>query len=500
MKLKALLLLAILVLLLLSAPALAQTVGDTTILPSVFVHNSLDVHVSPTSFALNDSQVQKNLSITVTNNGDSRMDVYLAIYQNGQWTVVDKLGSVGPGYETKFTYPVDFSYAGKTFETDTFGVAGKTSYGLTGSTFSVSENWTNYENALKSTLSVFGVLSAAVLLIVLAIILASVLSIAMKIKYAGEDGEYTLRTLFFPIIKSRPWSERIADIAINPFFWLFEMGLGAVLLALILWFSVNGTRPDIGLLIFCVGGAAAVFMPVIFLIVGWLADYYEREPFRFIVGMFMWGVMATFFAFFINTTFSLILGLVLSAGFAELVLAVFIAPVVEETSKGLGLLVLSGHHEFNGIFDGILYGFAIGMGFAFIENWLYFATNASPIAVGGLGDWTYNILYRSFLCSLAHGCFTGATGATIGLVKMKRGNRGFEGLGFFLGLPIAILLHGTFNLAAYVDSYVNITFGVPMPVFDPILTIVVTVIYICLGIYLQLQIKNRLKNSEIKQG
>jgi len=500
MKLKVLLLPAILVLLLLTAPALAQTSGDTTVQSSVFYHNTLDISISPTSFAFNDSLAHENLSINVKNNAESRMDVYLAIYQNQQWTVVDKLGSLDPGYEAKFTYPVDFTYTGKTLETDRFGVVGKTAFELQGSAFYITENWSKYEDNLKSTLSVFGGISAAVLLIILAIILSGVLSMAMKMKYVGEEGEYTLKTLFFPVLRARPWAERIADIVINPFFWLLEMGLGAVLLSLILWFSINGTRPDIGLLIFAVGGAAAVFMPVVFLIIGWLADYYKREPFRFIAGMFMWGILATFFAFFINTTFSLILGLVLSAGFAELVLAVFVAPIVEETSKGLGLLILSGHHEFSGVFDGILYGFAIGMGFAFIENWLYFATNASPIAVGGLGDWTYNILYRSFLCSLAHGCFTGATGALIGFVKVRRKNLGFEGLGFFLGLPIAILLHGSFNLAAYVDSYVNITFGVPMPVFDPILTIVVTVIYICLGIYLQLQIKNRLKNNEIKQG
>ena len=499
MKLKVLLIPAILALLLLAVPALAQTAGDTVIPSYAFYHNTLGASVSPTNLSFNDSEAQQNLSIVVKNTGDNRMNVYLALYQDQQWTVVDNLGSVDPGFERTFTYSVDFVYTGKTYETDRFGVAGSTIHGFQGTPVTITENWSNYENALKSTLSVYGVLAAAALLIILGIIIAGVIHMALKMKYEGQESEYTLKTLFFPVIKSRPWSELVADIAINPFFWLIEMGFGAILLALILLLSVTGTRPDIGLLIFAVGGAAAVFMPVVFLIFGWLADYYGREPFRFIVGMFLWGVLATFFAFFLNTTASIILGLILSAGFAELVLAVFVAPVVEETCKGLGLLVLSGHHEFKGVFDGILYGFAIGMGFAFIENWLYFATNASPIAVGGLGDWTYNILYRSFLCSLAHGCFTGATGAFVGLLKGRRGGHGSAFLGFFLGLPIAILLHGSFNLAAYVDSYVNITYGVPVPVFDPLLTISVTVIYICLGIYLQLQIKNRLKNKEIKQ-
>jgi len=495
MKGKASLLLVILLFLLLPLPALAQSTGDTTIPSSVFTHRALDISIVATNFSFNDSHASRTLSILVKNPTDYPMDVYLAMYQNQQWSVVDKLGSIDAGGQKNFSYPVDFTYTGSTVEVDRFGVAGRTYGGYLGNAFSVTENWSKYEDALKSSLSFFGILSAVALLGILFIILSGVISMALRMKYRGNEGEYTLKTLFFPIIKMRPWAERFADIIINPFFWIFEMLLGSVLLAIILWFALHDTRQDIGLLIFCVGGVAAVFMPVVFLVIGWMTDYYQREPFRFIVGMFMWGIMATFFAFFINTTASLVMGLILGTGLAEALIAIFVAPVVEETAKGLGLLILSGHHEFNGVFDGILYGFAIGMGFAFIENWLYFATNASPIVVGGLGDWTYNILYRSFLCSLAHGCFTAATGGVIGYVKARRHNPGFEGLGFFLGLPIAVLLHGTFNLTAVIDSIMQTAIGVPVPIFDPLLTIVVTVIYICLGIYLQLKIKNKLQST-----
>ncbi len=494
MKGKAPLLLVIL-LLVLPAGALAQSSGDMTIPDYVFSHKTLDISVSPTSFAFNDSHASRTLSIVVKNPTDSSIDVYLAVYKDERWDLLERLGSVEAGAEKAFDYPINFTYSGKTEEKDKLGIVGKTYKGYIGAAFSITENWSSYEDALKSTLSFFGVISAAVLLGVLAIIMAGVVSMALHME--KPDGEYTLRTLFFPIMKMRPWAERIADIAINPFFWVLELALGAILVMLILLFALYEVRPDIGWLIFLIGGVAAVFMPVVFLVIGWLADYYEREPFRFILGMFMWGVMATFFAFFINTTFSLFSGLVLSAGVASLLLAVFVAPVVEEVAKGTGLLILSGHHDYDNAFDGIIFGFAIGMGFAFIENWLYFATNASPIVVGGLGEWTYNILYRSFLCSLAHGCFTGATGGVIGFVKGWRKNRGFEILGFFLGLPIAIVLHGTFNLMALIDSIMQIAFGVPVPIFDPILTIAVTVIYICVGAYLQLKMRDRLKSHDM---
>jgi len=485
-------LLVILLLLALSAPALAQSSGDATVPASAFSHDGLEAYVGPTNFTFGASHANNTLSIEVKNPTDSDMDVYIALYRNQKWSVVKKLGNVEAGALKNFTYPVEFTYSGKTVEVDRFGVVGKTYDGYLGAAFSVTENWSKYEDALKSSLSFFGVLSAAALLGVLVIIMAGVLSMALNMRHGSE---YTLRTLFFPITKMRPWAERIANIIINPFFWAFELALGAILVILILWFALHDIRPDIGWLVFIVGGVAAVFMPVIFLVIGWLADYYEREPFRFIVGMFMWGVMATFFAFFINTTFSLVAGLAMSSGAAGLLIAVLVAPVVEETAKGTGLLILSGHHEYDHVFDGIIFGFAIGMGFAFVENWLYFATNASPVVVGGLGEWTYNILYRSFLCSLAHGCFTGATGAAIGYFKARRKTPGFGALGFFLGLPVAIFLHGAFNFTAVIDSIMQTAFGVPVPIFDPLLTIMVTVIYICLGAYLQLKMKKTVKSN-----
>jgi len=490
MKGKTAVLLAIL-LLLCVPPALAQTAGDVP--STVFQDRGLNVSVGQSSFTFNQTPANETLSIMVANPTSSPMDVYLEVYQDEQWNMVEKLGSLAAGKSGTFDYPVNFTYSGKSQEVDQFGVVGRTYSGYLGNVFSVTEDWSMYEDALKSSLSFFGVISAAVLIVILIVLVTGAMSIAQRERH-GPDKEYNLRTLFFPITKMRPVAERIADIIINPFFWVIEMALGALLVLLILWFSLHDIRPDIGWLVFIVGGVAAIFMPVIFLIIGWLADYYEREPLRFIVGLFMWGVMATFFAFFINTTISLIAGLVLSAGAADLVVAVLVAPVVEETAKGTGLLILSGHHDFDNVFDGIIFGFSIGMGFAFIENWLYFATNASPVVVGGLVAWAYNILYRSFLCSLAHGCFTAATGVAIGYFKSRTKSTGFAVAGFSMGLPIAILLHGTFNLTAVFDSIMQTAFGVPVPVFDPLLTIVVTGIYIILGAYLQLQMKDKAQN------
>ena len=491
---QALLILMVVLLFSASSTALAQspTVPDT-----VFSDRALDIQVSGTNFTFSSSQVNETITIDVKNPTDTPLDLYSALYKNGEWTVGDKIGTLAPRSTGIYGLVETFSYSGRTSEIDRMGVLGWSSSAALGNEFFIEENWGAYEDYLKSSLSFFGVLSAGLLLGILLIIMAGVYAVAIRTKHREEvePGEFTLRTLFIPLTRMRPPAEKIADILISPFFWMVELVIGSILVGLILLFALSDIRPDIGLLVFVVGGVAAIFMPIVFLVIGWLADYYEREPFRFIAAMFMWGVFATTIAFFMNTTISLLLGLILSSGVASLLIAVVVAPVVEETAKGMGLLIISGHHEFNGVFDGILYGFAIGMGFAAIENWLYFASNASPVAVGGLQGWTYNILYRSFLCSLAHGCFTAATGGMIGLFKTNKHLRGLAFLGVFAGLPIAILLHASFNFTAIVDSIMQTAFGVPVPIFDPLLTIVVTGIYICIGIYLQLKIKNSRKNA-----
>ncbi|OPY25268.1 MAG: hypothetical protein A4E28_03253 [Methanocella sp. PtaU1.Bin125] len=481
--------------LLASLPAMAQGYGsesDLTFPHGIFRNGTLDVTLSDgAEFSFSNPSADRELTFRVTNTAGSSMQVYLALDRDDQWNVIDTLGTLMPGESRDFTYKAGFTYTGKTNETDTFSVIGKTQTHYTGKIFRIQEDWAPYERSLKTTLSVFGVPSAVVLLIILVIVMAGTLAAALSTRHP-EKGEYTLTTLFFPIMKARPLTEKIAAVIITPFFWMVEFFLGALLVLLILLITLADIRTDIGILIFFIGGVAALFMPIIFLVVGWLADYYDREPFRFIMAMFMWGVMATFIAFLVNTTLSALLELTLGPGIALLITAVIIAPIVEETAKGLGLLILSGHHEFDSMFDGILFGFAAGMGFAAIENWLYFASNAGPVSMGGVVPWVYIILYRSFLGSLSHGCFTAATGAAIGYFKSRDKLKHYTLFAFFLGLPVAMVLHALFNFSAILDAVMQTVFGTPVPVFDPLLALGTTAIYIIIGIILQLRIKDRL--------
>ena len=186
---------------------------------------------------------------------------------------------------------------------------------------------------------------------------------------------------------------------------------------------------------------------VIYLLFIRAIDLYEREPLRYVVPVFLWGfAVATTVSLVFNTLFELTLSSVTSVKTANFFTAVAVAPVVEECSKGLALLLIffvaylarrrSGLIEFAGVMDGIVYGSAVGFGFALAEDILY-----------GLQFGAETFVVRRILGGFAHAAFTSLTGIGIGLIPWVR-HRSLAIFPPLLGLLGAILLHATFNFTA----------------------------------------------------
>jgi RsiW-degrading membrane proteinase PrsW (M82 family) len=120
--------------------------------------------------------------------------------------------------------------------------------------------------------------------------------------------------------------------------------------------------------------------------------------------------------------------------------AFLLAPPIEEFFKGSGLALLSEHHEFDSIEDGIVFGFTIGMGFSFIENWIYLLDN--PMG-SDIGSWIFVFLLRSIVFSANHGFFTALTGIVIGYLIERKFPA--PALGLLVGVPLAAFFHGMHN-------------------------------------------------------
>ena len=192
-----------------------------------------------------------------------------------------------------------------------------------------------------------------------------------------------------------------------------------------------------------------ILQAVIYLLFIRAIDLYEREPLRYVIPVFVWGfAVATTVSLIFNTLFQLTLSSVTSVKTASFFTAVVEAPVVEECSKGLALFMIffiaylsrrrSGLIEFAGVMDGIVYGSAVGFGFAIAEDLLY-----------GLQYGPETFIVRRIFGGFAHASFTSLTGIGIGLIPWVQSSILKVALPV-LGLSGAILLHATFNFMATV--------------------------------------------------
>ncbi len=176
--------------------------------------------------------------------------------------------------------------------------------------------------------------------------------------------------------------------------------------------------------------------PAAFLLLIYTLDLYASRTFRLVVLCFGWGAVGAFgLSYLLNTYVGLPLGRALGATNPYLLLTVAIAPVIEETAKSLSLFYVSRRSEFTYFVDGAIYGFAVGIGFSIIENFLYLSQNPGmgiPLA-----------LIRSFSTCLMHGTASGLVGAAVGRFRFRR--RSGQGLGMAGGWLAAILLHAFFN-------------------------------------------------------
>lgn len=187
--------------------------------------------------------------------------------------------------------------------------------------------------------------------------------------------------------------------------------------------------------------AAIPVFPVVATLL-WL-DRYEAEPAYLLTFALVWGgSVATFGALVVNTAS---VQAIRAAGADPSAAAVFVAPLSEEFFKGLAVLgvLLLRRREFDGVIDGIVYAGMAGVGFAFVENILYFGR---ALEDGGVATGVVFVL-RGVVSPFAHPLFTSAIGIGLGIAARSR--RAWVGVAATAaGFTVAVFLHGAWNLSA----------------------------------------------------
>ena len=146
-----------------------------------------------------------------------------------------------------------------------------------------------------------------------------------------------------------------------------------------------------------------------------------------------------------NTAFGIgLYALTGSQGVAEFGTTSIVAPIIEESLKGLAVLIvfLLFRKEFDSILDGIVYAAITAMGFAAVENVLYIYQNGY-LENGWEGFWTL-VVIRVFLVGWMHPFFTSFTGIGLAVSRLSR-NLIVKVLAIPAGYTVAVMAHAFHN-------------------------------------------------------
>ena len=231
--------------------------------------------------------------------------------------------------------------------------------------------------------------------------------------------------------------------------WLFIVAVVVGSLLLVLEFLLPPLfmpDPKASVIAMLIGGLLAFPAAAMYLTVPRLLDRYDPEPWYALMGCLMWGgIVASSFAALVN---SLAMGIGMVAGgpeMGEVMSAVISAPITEEFLKCVGVwgVFYFLRREFDGVVDGIIYATFTALGFATIENVLYYA-EAAQQGQEVLGQ---TFILRGVLSPWVHPVFTSMFGIGIGLTREARSGW-VRFIAPLLGYGGAVFLHFVWNGSA----------------------------------------------------
>lgn len=261
---------------------------------------------------------------------------------------------------------------------------------------------------------------------------------------------------------SRPWFEMV----------LVTIGVAGIIVSFVSYVQSGGIRPTLTM-----AALAAVPLAFVLAVLVWI-DRWEPEPVWSKLVPLAWGAgVATLSASVVNT--AVLMDVARTTGDVDgamTTVAVLVAPVAEETLKGLGVLivVLWRRSSVNSVLDGVVYAAWCGAGFAFVENVQYFlqVIDQGSAAIG------VTFVMRGLLSPFVHPIATSLTGAALAWSVVSQRWRSAWLVWGPLGWVGAVGFHGLWNYLAATSqggSWLGAYVLVEMPIFLAWITVLVVV-------------------------
>ena len=162
-------------------------------------------------------------------------------------------------------------------------------------------------------------------------------------------------------------------------------------------------------------------------------DDLEPEPRHLLILAFLVGGASAFLALALRPSLEALLP-VTTQWYGVVIDAYGVTALFEELIKLTAFVAVAYvHPQLDEPLDGIIYGVAVALGFASIENVIYLEATGNVAVVA----------QRAFTAVLAHVSFTGSIGYFFGAAKFSRGLR--KPMLMVTGLVGAVILHGTYD-------------------------------------------------------
>lgn len=238
--------------------------------------------------------------------------------------------------------------------------------------------------------------------------------------------------------------------------YVLGMLLGGFLLVAMLFFpALLSKHAETEMTALFLGALFALPMLVVYLWVPWIVDRYDPEPAWALAMALAWGgIAACGFSALINTFVHAFGNAAGGPEFGEVLSACISAPIVEEGTKAFAVFFMYYfmRRQFDGVVDGVIYATFAALGFAAVENILYYGNAAkAEMLQNKEGLFIGTFFVRGILAPWGHPLYTSMTGLGFGIAR-ETNKTWLKWLAPFGGYCFAMFLHSVWNTAATLSN------------------------------------------------